>query len=187
MSIEEDWAVQEIKSLTKRVKRLEDETGITEADRKEAKERREAERAERREADEAAAEADEDGTVKLSPRERAARQAEVDTQAQGVQARADNDGPAGITNKSRAKVTDGDPEADAKDVEGQDQGPTKDPQNEGDDVDATKGDDPEPLFDPTRHTVGEVNAHLDKSDPAERDRVLAAERAGANRSRIKGT
>lgn len=41
-------------------------------------------------------------------------------------------------------------------------------------------------FDPSDHTVDEVTAYLDSADDAERDRVLAAERAGKSRKGITG-
>jgi hypothetical protein len=44
---------------------------------------------------------------------------------------------------------------------------------------------PEP-FDPTEHTVAEVNHYLDYATPEERDRVLAAERDGKARAGIVG-
>lgn len=171
MSLEEDWAVEQVRELAKRVKRLEDETGITEADRKAAKEARKAEREAEAEADDSEGDADSDDD--RSPRARAEQQVEDDDAAKATQALADLDGPAGITEASRAKADAGEP--------------TKDPQNKGDDYDPTKGDDPEPEFDPGRHTVGEVNARLRSADPGERDRILAAERAGKNRSGIAGT
>ena len=45
---------------------------------------------------------------------------------------------------------------------------------------------PRRVFDPSNATVDEVLAHLDKSDDDERDRVLAAERAGKARKGILG-
>lgn len=39
-------------------------------------------------------------------------------------------------------------------------------------------------FNPTDHTVAEVNAHLESADADERERVLAAEAAGKNRSTV---
>lgn len=41
-------------------------------------------------------------------------------------------------------------------------------------------------FDPSEHTVDEVNKYLADADEAERDRVLADEAKGQNRSTIKG-
>ena len=41
-------------------------------------------------------------------------------------------------------------------------------------------------FDPSDHTVDEVKAHLAKADDAERDRVIAAEKAGKGRTSITG-
>lgn len=47
-------------------------------------------------------------------------------------------------------------------------------------------DDAADEFDPNQHTVAEVNEYLGAvDDPAERDRVIAAERAGRNRSGIR--
>lgn len=40
------------------------------------------------------------------------------------------------------------------------------------------------VFDPTEHTVAEVNAYLDKADSDERVRVLAAERDGQARKTV---
>ena len=45
---------------------------------------------------------------------------------------------------------------------------------------------PEGPFDPSTHTVSEVNAYLASADEAEYDRVMAAEVAGKNRSTITG-
>jgi len=45
---------------------------------------------------------------------------------------------------------------------------------------------PRSVFDPADHTVAEVNAHLEKADDDERERVLAAERAGQARKGILG-
>lgn len=42
------------------------------------------------------------------------------------------------------------------------------------------------LFDPSEHTVLEVNEYLNTADPAERARVLEAERAGKARKGILG-
>jgi hypothetical protein len=39
-------------------------------------------------------------------------------------------------------------------------------------------------FDPSEHTVDEVNEHLAKADDAERQRVLDAEKSGKNRSTV---
>lgn len=184
MSIEEDWAVEQVRELAQRVKRLEDETGITEADRKEAKERREAERAERDEQERQADEDqdDDDGTVKLTPRQLAERQAEVDTQAQADQARADNDGPAGITEKSREKAEgqrqDHD-EAARQGEPGEGRGP--DVGSEGEDHESVGGTDE--LYDPAEHTLNEVKAHLRKVDPDERRRIIEAERSRGPRAR----
>lgn len=44
----------------------------------------------------------------------------------------------------------------------------------------------EAVYDPSEHTVDEVNAHLAEVDDAERDRILAAEAAGRNRTGITG-
>lgn len=41
-------------------------------------------------------------------------------------------------------------------------------------------------FDPAKHNGDVVLAHLEAADDAERDRVLAAERAGKNRKTIVG-
>jgi hypothetical protein len=41
-------------------------------------------------------------------------------------------------------------------------------------------------FDPSRHTVDEVSAYLSQADEAEKERVLAAERAGKARKSIVG-
>lgn len=181
MSIEEDWAVEQVRELAQRVKRLEDETGITEADRKEAKERREAERAERDEQEREADEAD-DEDEKRSPRQLAERQAEVDTQAQADQALADNDGPAGITEKSREKAEgqrqDHD-EAARQGEPGEGRGP--DVGSEGEDHESVGGTDE--LYDPAEHTLNEVKAHLRKVDPDERRRIIEAERSRGPRAR----
>lgn len=57
--------------------------------------------------------------------------------------------------------------------------PTSDPRAEDSDVDEA--------FDPGQHTVADVNEYLEATDdPAERQRVIAAERAGRNRSGIRG-
>jgi hypothetical protein len=45
---------------------------------------------------------------------------------------------------------------------------------------------PRRVFDPSEHTVAQVLAHLDKADDDERDRVLAAERAGKARAGVLG-
>lgn len=180
MSIEEDYAVREIRGLLKRVKRLEDETGITEADRKEAKERREAERAERDEQERQADEdQDDDGTVKLTPRQLAERQAEVDTQAQADQALADNDGPAGITDKSREGQRQDHDEAARQGEPGEGRGP--DVGSEGEDHESVGGTDE--LYDPAEHTLNEVKAHLRQVDPDERRRIIEAERSRGPRAR----
>lgn len=42
----------------------------------------------------------------------------------------------------------------------------------------------ETQFDPSEHTVAEVNEHLATADEAERKRVLDAEAAGKNRSTV---
>jgi hypothetical protein len=41
-------------------------------------------------------------------------------------------------------------------------------------------------FDPSAHTVSQVQDYLDGADPTERERVLAAERAGKDRATITG-
>lgn len=61
---------------------------------------------------------------------------------------------------------------------------------EADDVDAeadeqAEGDEGE-QFDPSEHTVDEVNKYLADADDAERERVLADEAKGQNRSTVKG-
>jgi hypothetical protein len=43
------------------------------------------------------------------------------------------------------------------------------------------------VYDPSLHSVAEVTAHLKVADDAERDRVIAAERAGRNRPGITGS
>lgn len=45
------------------------------------------------------------------------------------------------------------------------------------------GDDPN-AFDPSKHSVEDVNAHLEQADEAERERVLTAEAAGKARKTI---
>lgn len=47
-------------------------------------------------------------------------------------------------------------------------------------------DPPDGTFDPSAHTVTEVNAYLTTASPEEYDRVMAAEVAGKNRSTITG-
>lgn len=42
-------------------------------------------------------------------------------------------------------------------------------------------------YNPADHTVADVNRYLSSASPDERDRVLAAERNGANRAGVKGT
>lgn len=42
------------------------------------------------------------------------------------------------------------------------------------------------IYDPAAHSVTDVNTYLETADDAERDRVLAAERAGKNRTGITG-
>lgn len=44
--------------------------------------------------------------------------------------------------------------------------------------------EPDNEFDPSEHTVDEVNTFLEKADPVDRERVLAAEAAGKNRKSI---
>lgn len=43
----------------------------------------------------------------------------------------------------------------------------------------------ETQYDPSEHTVDEVNEHLATADDAERERVLKAEAEGKNRSTVK--
>lgn len=45
---------------------------------------------------------------------------------------------------------------------------------------------PRRMFDPSNHTVPEVTAHLENADDDERERVLAAERAGKARAGVLG-
>ena len=45
---------------------------------------------------------------------------------------------------------------------------------------------PRRVFDPSAHSVAEVNAYLDRAEDDERDRVLAAERAGKARVGVLG-
>jgi hypothetical protein len=45
---------------------------------------------------------------------------------------------------------------------------------------------PRRIFDPSDHTVAEVNVYLERADDDERDRVLAAERAGKARTGVLG-
>ena len=47
--------------------------------------------------------------------------------------------------------------------------------------------EPAGTFDPAGYTVAQVNGYLSDATPAERDRVLAAERAGKDRTTIDGT
>lgn len=46
---------------------------------------------------------------------------------------------------------------------------------------------PRRIFDPADHNVEDVLAHLEKADDDERDRVLAAERAGKARKGVLGS
>ena len=46
---------------------------------------------------------------------------------------------------------------------------------------------PKQVFDPDEHTVDEVLAHLAKAEEDERERVLAAERAGKARKGVLGS
>lgn len=52
---------------------------------------------------------------------------------------------------------------------------------DGEDVPA-----PEGQYDPSAHTVDEVTAYLATASTEEHDRVLAAERAGKNRTTVTG-
>lgn len=56
-----------------------------------------------------------------------------------------------------------------------------------DDDTADDEEDEAGVFDPSAHTVTEVNAHLETADDAERTRVLAAEQAGKSRLGILNT
>lgn len=49
-------------------------------------------------------------------------------------------------------------------------------------ADGGDSDDKDDEFDPSAHTVAEINDYLPKVDEEERNRVLAAERAGKNRA-----
>lgn len=60
-------------------------------------------------------------------------------------------------------------------------GPSGDPRPAGE---AATEQIAEPQFDPSEHTVTEVNDYLADADEAERGRVLAAERAGKDRASV---
>ena len=64
-------------------------------------------------------------------------------------------------------------------------GPAGDPRPTGETAKGgTVSEDVAPTYDPSEHTVDEVNAHLADADPDEVDRIIAAERAGKDRSSI---
>ncbi len=56
---------------------------------------------------------------------------------------------------------------------------------EDDETEPVENDDAD-LFDPSEHTVEDVQAHLADADEAETERVLDAERNGKNRSSLVG-
>lgn len=58
------------------------------------------------------------------------------------------------------------------------------PADEADEADGEEGEEPADEFDPSEANVAEVKAYLDGADDNERERVLAAEANGKNRSGV---
>lgn len=111
----------------------------------------------------------------------------TDIHASGLLPAVASELPVEVAEREDGTVTEVAPADDETGAPAEEEG-TGDPPPDGEDNSSGEDgkDDDGPLFDPGAYTVAEVKTRLEGLSDDERDRVIAAERAGKDRAGITG-